>query len=188
MRKLISTAGIILAAAGLWASAGMALAITLTAFPTNFNSPIGIDWYEPTSMLIMSVNYPTGSPNNLDLVDPTNGNHTQYSLLANLTNEVKVATVRGGACQGGFLVGEAFTGNGSPGQIVRIGSGGAPVLNPWVALGDLALIRGSLFQDRFCAANGDLIVVTGNEQEAGNPGGINTVGNVWRVTSAGLAT
>jgi hypothetical protein len=50
----------------LWATAGTALAITLTPFTSTFQNPIGIDWYEPTGQLIMSVNYPSGTPNNLD--------------------------------------------------------------------------------------------------------------------------
>ena len=72
---------------------------------------------------------------------------------------------------------------------MRIGASGAPVLNPWVDLGALfgepAIIRGSLFQDRFCAAGGDLIVVTGNEQEGSCPN--DCVGNVYRINSASAA-
>src|SRR5439155_11323983 len=114
-----------------------------------------------------------------------------YSTLALLTNELKVATVRAGSCQGGFTVGDAFTGNGNAGQIVKIpfaspGVAGVPV-NPWVTLSpETALVRGSLFQDRFCAAGGDLIAVTGNEQNGSTANDL--VGNVWRVTSAGAAT
>src|SRR5437867_12066252 len=107
--------------AALWATAGAALA-TLTLSPFTgfvFNTPIGIDFHEETGTfapgrLLMSVNYSTGLPNNLDLVS-AGGTPTQFSSLAGLTNEVKVATVRAGSCQGGFAVGEAFTGNGNPG-------------------------------------------------------------------------
>jgi uncharacterized repeat protein (TIGR01451 family) len=175
----------------LWVTAGTVAAITLTPFSSTFQSPIGIDWYEPTGQLIMSVNYSSGLPNNLDLVSVGTGAHTNYSSLAGLTNELKVATVRAGSCQGGFAVGDAFTGNGNPGQIVKIpfaspGVAGVP-LNPWVALPlETALVRGSLVQDRFCAAGGDLIVVTGNEQDGTIANDL--VGNVWRVTSAGVAT
>ncbi len=175
----------------LWATAGTVAAITLTPFASTFQTPIGIDWYEPTGQLIMSVNYPSGTPNNLDLVSVGSGAHTNYSTLAGLTNELKVATVRAGSCQGGFAVGDAFTGNGNPGQIVKIpfaspGIAGVP-LNPWVTLPlETALVRGSLFQDRFCAAGGDLIVVTGNEQNGTIANDL--VGNVWRVTSAGVPT
>src|SRR4029434_6419191 len=99
----------------------------------------------------------------------TTGSPTQFSSLAGLTNELKIATVRFSTCQGGFTSGEVFTGNGDPGQVVRISADGTTVLNPWVNLGaapffETAIVRGSLFQDRFCAAGGDLIVVTGNEQ------------------------
>jgi hypothetical protein len=95
--------------------------------------------------------------------------------------EVKIATVRSGPHQGGFAVGEVFTGNGQPGQIVRISPDGATVQNPWVTLEDApgvvhpGLLRGSLFQDRYGVFGGDLIVVT-------------TAGGVFRVTSAGATT
>ncbi len=191
MRKVMLKLRDIAIVVALSSSAATAFAVDLNLTPFTgfaFNTPIGIDFHEPTGKLIMSVNYPSGSPNNLDLVAST-GTPTQFSSLANLTNEVKIATVRAGTCQGGFTVGEVFTGNGNTGQIVRISADGLTVQNPWVDLslqGETALVRGSLFQDRFCAAGGDLIVVTGNEQN-GVPANDN-VGNVWRVTSAGVAT
>jgi hypothetical protein len=160
--------------------------ISLTTLAGGFNNPIGVDFYEPTGELIASANYPTGETNNLDLVH-ANGTHTPYSSLHGLTNELKIATVRSGGCQGGFQVGDLFTGNGVPGQIVKVSSGGATVTNPWATLpGETALVRGSLYQDRACDFGGDLIVVTGNEQ-TDFPGAGN-FGNVWRVTSAGVPT
>lgn len=187
--KAALTAGIIAAAAMLQGPVGSAMAADITLQPFTgfvFNAPIGIDFHEPTGKLLLSVNYPTGSPNNLDLV-AANGAPTPFSGLAGLTDELKIATVRASACQGGFTVGQAFTGNGQPGQLVRISANGATVNNPWVTLpGEAATIRGSLIQDRFCAAGGDLVVVTGNEQNT-NPANDN-VGNVWRVTAAGAAT
>src|SRR5262249_7207447 len=177
-------------------SAGPAPAqlINLTPFSNfTFNNPIGVDFHEPTGQLIMSVNYPTGLPNNLDLVSPGNAVPTKFSNLAGLTNELKLASVRNTNCTGGFLPGTIFTGNGEPGELVRVSSDGAIVDNPWVTLHDAAtnftetaLVRGSIFQDRFCAAGGDLVVVTGNEQQRGSPD--NFVGNVWRVTSTGVTT
>src|ERR1700681_625931 len=117
----------------LWATAGAAVAapIFLATFPFAFNHPIGIDFQDTSGQLIMSVNYFSGEPNNLDLVNATTGAPTQFSNLHGLTNEVKVATVRSSACQGGFIDGEVFTGNGHPGQIVRISANGTSVINPW---------------------------------------------------------
>jgi uncharacterized repeat protein (TIGR01451 family) len=163
--------------------AAFAAAITLAPFVFTFNNPIGIDFQDTSGQLIMSVNYFTGEPHNLDLVDSTTGAPTQFSTLHGLTNELKIATVRASNCQDGFAAGEVFTGNGNPGQIVRIGASGSPISNPWIdlgtALGETAIVRGSLFQDRFCAAGGDLIVVTGNEQE-GNAAN-DSIGNVYRI-------
>jgi hypothetical protein len=158
---------------GLGATAGTASAVTLTPLSTGFNSPIGIDYHEPSKKVIMSVNYPTGEPYNFELVG-ADGGRTQFSAIHGLTDELKLATVRGGPCQGGFATGELFTGNGIPGQVVRVSADGSAIRNPWVTLADSGLMRGGLFQDRFCVAGGDLIVVT-------------TAGGVWRIKSDGTA-
>ena len=62
-------------------------------------------------------------------------------------------------------------------MIARISPNGAVITNPWVTLpaGVGEHFRGSLFQDRYCVLGGDLIAVT-------------TFGEVWRVTSLGVAT
>jgi hypothetical protein len=154
--------------------------VTLTPIATGFNNPVGIDYHEPTDQVILSVNYPTGQPSNFELV-ARDGTRQPFTTISGFTDEVKIATVRSGPHQGGFAVGEVFTGNGQPGQIVRISPDGATVQNPWVTLEDApgvvhpGLLRGSLFQDRYGVFGGDLIVVT-------------TAGGVWRVTSAGAAT
>jgi hypothetical protein len=148
--------------------------VTLTPIATGFNNPIGIDYHEPTGQVILSVNWPTGQPNNFELV-ARDGTHQPFTTISGFTDEVKIATVRSGPHQGGFAVGEVFTGNGQPGQIVRISPDGSAVQNPWVTLNDPGLLRGSLFQDRYGVFGGDLIVVT-------------STGGVWRVDSAGAAT
>ena len=174
-----------------WIIAGTAVAVDLNLVPSvvGFNSPIGIDFQETSGKLVLSAFYPGGAPNNLELADPATGVKTPFSALAGLTNELKIATVRASACLpgSGFVLGGVFTGNGNPGQIIKIDPSGAPVTNPWVILpGEAALVRGSLFQDRFGAAGCDLIAVTGNEQNgtAAN----DNIGNVWRITSAGVAS
>ncbi len=175
----------------LWATAGAVVAADVNLVPSvvGFNSPIGIDFQETSGKLVLSAFYPGGLPNNLELADPTTGVKTPFSALAGLTNELKIATVRASACLAGsgFVQDEVFTGNGNPGQIVRIGPLGVPVQNPWVTLpGEAAIVRGSLFQDRFGVAGCNLIAVTGNEQ-SGAPANDN-IGNVWRITSAGVAS
>src|SRR5215475_6602225 len=83
--------------------------ITLTEVATGFNNPIGIDHHEPTNKLVISVNYPSGTPSNFALVAP-DGTQSPFSTISGLTEELKLATVRSGPCQGGFAVGELFTG------------------------------------------------------------------------------
>ena len=153
----------------------VAQAVTLTPISTPFNSPIGIDHYEPANKLVMTVHYPSGTPHNFELV-AGDGSRVPFSTVSGLTDEIKIGSVRSGACQGGFIPGQLFTGNGRPGQVVRISANGSVVDNPWIVLpGESGLMRGSLFQDRYCVAGGDLIVVT-------------STGGVWRITSAGVAT
>lgn len=153
-------------------------AVTLTQVSTAFSNPVGIDHHEPTNKVVLSVNYPSGIPSNLELV-ANDGTHSQFSTLSGLTDELKIATAKndgGGMSLGGFPSGTAFTGSGVAGVIVRISPDGLTVQNPWVTLpGEPGLMRGSLYVDRTGVFGGDLIVVT-------------TAGNVWRVTSAGVPT
>jgi hypothetical protein len=151
-------------------------ALTFTPISTTFNSPIGIDYHEPTDSVVMSVNYATGGvPSNFERVE-LDGTHVQFSNYANMTDEVKIATVRSGSI-GGFVTGDLFVGNGQDGRIVRITDNGATVIDPWVDLpGDNnGLMRGSLYIDRTGVWGGELIAVT-------------TAGQVWRITAAGTPT
>ena len=151
-----------------------AFAITLTQISTPFPSPIGIDHHEEgaTDRVAISVNYPTGNPHSLKLVD-AGGIQTQFSALSGVGDEIKIATVRTGNT-GGFTVGDLFVGNGVDGEIVRITNNGVTVFNPWVSLPGAGngLMRGSLYVDRTGVYGDDLIVVT-------------TAGEVWRINSAG---
>jgi len=152
-----------------------AAAIKFTAISTAFPTPIGIDHYEPTNEVVMSVNYPSGSPNNFRKV-AADGTQTAFSTVSGFTDEVKIATVRSGNV-GGFTAGDLFVGNGVDGEIARITAGGATVINPFVSLPGVGngLMRGSLHVDRTGAWGGDLLAAT-------------TAGEVWRVNSAGAAT
>jgi hypothetical protein len=76
-------------------------AITLVPFETGFTSPIGIDFHQDVlnsengiGDLIISSNYPVGTPHNLDLIQVPSGAHVPYSILNGLTEELKIATVR----------------------------------------------------------------------------------------------
>jgi uncharacterized repeat protein (TIGR01451 family) len=190
----------------LWASMASAADITLSEFIGGpaFNNPIGIDFHEPNGgNLISSVHFPTGLPNNLQLIDVSSATATPFSTLSGLTDELKIATVRNTAVCQQFPIGDVFTGNGQPGEIVRLDQNGniyPPAANnpgvpgapggvahfSWVKLpGSLPddLLRGSLFVDRACAFGGDLIVVTSDEPPFPTNGG----GAVWRVKSDGTA-
>ena len=154
-----------------------AFAITLTQISTPFPSPIGIDHHEEgvTDKVAISVNYPSGSPHALRLVDSLGG-QAPFSTLSGVTDEVKIATVRSGNT-GGFTAGDLFVGNGNDGEIVKISNNGATITNPWVSLPNPGngLMRGSLYVDRTGVYGDDLIVVT-------------TAGEVWRINSAGVPT
>jgi hypothetical protein len=149
--------------------------VTLSAVSTGFPYPIGLDYYQPTNQVIMSVNYSSGLPNNFRLV-ASDGTQSQFSTVAGLTNEVYMVAIRSSSCQGGFTPGDVYVGTGTPGDIAKITDGGATLINPWVSLpGEGGLLRGGIAQDVNCVAGGDIIATT-------------TAGDVWRVTSAGAAT
>lgn len=149
--------------------------VTLSAIATGFPNPIGLDYYQPGNQVIMSVNYSSGSPNNFELV-ASDGTQSQFSTVAGLTDEVYVVAIRASLCQGGFAPGDVYVGTGTPGEIAKLTNGGATLINPWVSLpGEGGLLRGGIIQDVNCVAGGDLIATT-------------TAGDVWRVTSAGVAT
>lgn len=170
-----ATAVVATLAALVAAQAATASTITLTPVAIGFNNPIGVDYYEPTNSVLLTTNYPSGFPFNFELV-ASDGTRTQYSSVAGLTDEIYPATIRSSSCQGGFTVGDAFVGTGVPGAVAKISAGGAVVQNPWVTLpGETSLLRGGLFQDRYCAFGGDLIATTEN-------------GDVWRIDSAGTPT
>lgn len=150
--------------------------LTLVGISTAFNTPIGIDFHEPTKSLVLSVNYGTGGvPQNFERI-LLDGTHAAFSTYTGLTDEVKIATARSGN-PGNIPVGTLFTGNGLDGEIVRISADGSTIENPWVSLPGTGngLMRGSLYVDRTGIFNGDLIVAT-------------TTGEVWRVTPAGVPT
>jgi hypothetical protein len=154
---------------------GLPAPITLTAISTTFTQPVGIDYHEPTNSVVMSVNYPSGSPLNFERIE-ADGSHEGFSTFSGLTDEVKIGTVRSGN-PGGFVTGDLFVGNGIDGQVVRITDGGATIVNPWVDLPGATngLMRGSLYVDREGLFGGDLLVAT-------------TVGELWRITAAGAPT
>ena len=150
--------------------------LLLTAISTEFTTPIGIDYHEPTKSVVMSVNYGTGGvPFNFERIE-ADGTHQAFSTYSGLTDEVKIATARNGN-PAGILAGTLFTGNGLDGDIVRISPDGATIDNPWVSLPGTGngLMRGSLYVDRTGIFGGDLIVAT-------------TTGEVWRVTKDGVPT
>jgi hypothetical protein len=150
-----------------------ATTITLEPLATDFNTPIDVEYHEPTNRILLSVNYPNGTPYNFDLV-ASDGTHAQFSSVKGLTNEVYIASMRRSHCQAGFTVGQSFVGTGTPGVIARISPDGSRIDNPWVRLpGETGLLRGGVAQDRACVLGGDLIVTT-------------TTGDVWRVSSAGV--
>ncbi len=146
--------------------------VKLIPISTPFNSPIGIDYHSLTNSVVVSVNYSSGSPLAFERID-SDGNHTQFSTVSGLGDEVKIATVRPGNV-GGFKSGDLFSGNGVDGEILRISADGLQVDNPWVSLpGDgNGLMRGSLHVDRTGVFGGDLIAVT-------------TVGEIWRINASG---
>jgi hypothetical protein len=163
----------LLASMFLFAATASADLINLKDIATGFNSPIGVDYHQPTNSLILSANYPSGNPHNFELVD-TNGVHTQFSNVSGHTDEIYMAAARTTA--NGWTAGDTYTGNGVEGQILKISADGTTVTNPWVSLpGANGLLRGGLAFDTTGQFGFDLIVGT-------------TAGQLWKIDSAGNAT
>src|SRR5256885_12587409 len=58
--------------------------INLTALvtvPAAFPNPIGIDFQDTSGTLLATVNYPSGSPNNFDQINPVTGTLTPFSTV-----------------------------------------------------------------------------------------------------------
>ncbi|MBL9014714.1 MAG: hypothetical protein JNL83_11090 [Myxococcales bacterium] len=144
-------------------------ALTLVAISTPFNTPIGIDFHENTTSVVLSVNYGNGGlPHNYERI-LLDGTPAPFSTYSGLTDEVKIASARAGN-PANIPTGTLFTGNGIDGQIVKISPDGSTITNPWVDLPGTGngLMRGSLYVDRTGVWGGDLIVAT-------------TTGEVWRI-------
>jgi hypothetical protein len=117
------------------------LSVTLqTVQGTPFNQPIDINFHEPSGVLLLTANYPNGNPYNFERV-LFDGTHVPFSNYSGLTDEVKITSVRSfhtASLNQGFKLGDMFTGNGVPGQILRIqtdANGNNPVItNPWAIL------------------------------------------------------
>jgi len=134
--------------------------IKLTYISTQFNAPVGIDYHSPTNSLLVSAYYSNGQPYNFERIE-FDGTHVRFTDIAGLTEEVKIAVVREGNA-GGFPTGDFFTGNGRSGEITRVRADGNSEIITWVSLGDVGLMRGSLYVDPTGVWNGDLIAVTTN--------------------------
>ncbi len=149
-----------------------------------------LEYEEPSNSLIASINYPNGYPYVFATIAP-DGAPSQFSGAADYTDEVEMAAVRPGYPTS-FQVGDIFTGNGTPGQIVRITNGGNTVISPWTTLTttiangsdpalpngpytETGLLRGDLYVDETGVFGGNLIVAT-------------TTGHIWEVTPQGQTT
>ena len=107
--------------------------IVLTPVSTTFNDLTGIDHHQPANKVVVSVNQPAGQPRNFELL-AADGAHSDFSNVAGLTGELKIATARDdgqGTSRGGFAPGELFVGAGAPGVIARIAADGSTIRNPW---------------------------------------------------------
>ena len=165
--------------------------VALRSLNTAANGHYGIDYHPLAKKLVVSAYTPTGDPHNFESID-ANGAHKRYTNLNKIGDSLVIAVVRessvanDGKSIGGFGRGEMFFAaaeagaNGSrAGVIGKVSADGSLVHNPWVTLprppgpaSDYA-IRG-LHVDSTGIFGGDLIAVT-------------SVGDVWRIDSAGVA-
>ncbi len=150
---------------------------------TNFNQPVGIDYYAPSNSLLLSWNYSSfqgtgGEPYNFARIylNGTNTAVTNWSGVHSVLDEVKLATVK--STVSGFTNGEIFFGSD-----IGIGwvaaNGGASNLNWCILTNEVVtnalLLRGSLYVDQTGTFSNNVIAVTSPGSGAAGEKG------VWRV-------
>jgi hypothetical protein len=121
---------------------------------TPFTLPNCVDFHEPSGTLLLSENYPDGTPYNFDRI-LFDGTHVQFSNISGLRDEIYIAAVRSEyihSLRQGFQLGDMFTGNGKDGEIMRIqtdANGNNPIItNPWTKLTAPKYVKSSsLFLD-----------------------------------------
>ena len=147
----------------------------------NLNTAVGIDYQTNNNALIVSVNHPTGEPNNFTKLASNFG--TAWSTLHGVghpNTEVKLAVVK--VTTNGWNQGDMYFARAQVGG--KITADGSNVYTNWATLaGETNFLGGSLYIDQTGVFGGDMIVVTG-----GSPSSTIDGGAVWRVTSSGSAT
>lgn len=150
---------------------------------------LGMDYYSPSNLLIVSVNAGAmGEPFNFlsiatnlvvsNSLPVTNVVVGQWSSIRGMEEEVKIATVK--VTTNGFTAGELFFGNnGTTNTVGKVFLDGSVATN-WAVLTNDTFIRGSLYVDQTGVFDHDLIAVTGSDELHG--------GGVWRVNASGVAT
>ena len=182
---------------GLRANVKAVGAITLTQLATGLNDAIGIDWQstsvaDQVGRLIISLNYPTGSPNVFDSVNRTSGATATWGTYPQpfgptALDEIYFASVRPGsqAASHGFTVGNVFSSpGGSLGCILQFDSTGAKIngpSDPFACVGP-DLFRGAIrFDDQGIGDQpGDLWVVQSHDQDG--------PASLFKINSAGGVT
>jgi hypothetical protein len=142
--------------------------ITLIRLSINFRSPVGIDFHELSNTVIVSAYYPTGYPNNFELINFA-GTYSPFAPnIQNLTHEVYIATVRSATyqLQNGWQIGELYTGNGIGGQVTKISPDGTSFNHTWADLqkfgyqsGWYGFLRGGVLFDETGVLGGDLLIL-----------------------------
>jgi hypothetical protein len=148
------------------------------------DSAIGIDFHAPSNSLVVSYNYYTGDGSGLPNFALINSNgvvNTNWSTITNVSDEIKVATVK--ASVAGFTNGDMFFGSGN--AIGWLSADGAGVNLAWSTLTNAVetnalFLRGSLHWDETGIWSNNLIAVTSdNSPQPGLKG-------VWQITSSGF--
>ena len=159
----------------------------------NLNTPVAVDYHQPSDSLIATYNYSSGEPYNFarifattmtnNGVVVTNVAVTNWSTIHGITDEIKLTTIRTSA--NGFISGEAFFSSGT--GVGRLSPDGTSADLSWCTLSNSVAtnalhIRGSLNGDVSGSFSGDLVVATSDSAPSpGNKG-------VWRVDAVGNPT
>jgi hypothetical protein len=151
-----------------------------TIVATNLVYPAGIDYHPTNQSLIVSTEF-FQTPNYNFFRISSNGVVTNWSGITNQNEEKKIGVIK--TSTNGFVAGETFFGVDVDGVIGKISADGTVTNLNWVTLTNSiqpTLFRGGFHQDGTGIFGYDLIAVTGGASNQG--------GEIWRITSSGIAT
>ena len=151
--------------------------ITMTRLNLTFPDPVGIDYNPVNANLVLSVNWPSGLPNNFYTLT-ANGVFEQFSTASGWPGEIQISVAQ--VAGNGFSAGDMFSTGNTAGHIAYLPASGVG----W-ALWELHDFDINYTEPG--TVDGGVYASKPNDGWGGEAIVTTSVGNVWRVHSPGSA-